>query len=806
MNRTLSLRAPKNRAGKALLVSTLMLSTFLVACSSPEQRMEKFTNSGHSYFEQGDYLRAGIEYRNALTIDETHLPALQGLIDIAEQDREYQTMFGLLQRLIRLQPDNINALIQIGNIYLLASDEVEAEATANKALEIDPSNLDAQALKASVFYKIGNRTRAIEMANDILDKDPTNRNAVSLIVANLARENKNEEALAQVNKGLAIDNGSTILQLMKIELLSKLGRKQEVDEVFRTLIANNAEDPSYRITYARNLIRLNRLDEARPLLVEVVDMTPGDLDNRMNLVRLDYQLGGSQKALSTFEGLIASAPDDVELQFAFADFLIQEGKTERAETVFAQFAKEKKDEALRNRGKVALAGLYITKDRRAEAEKLINEVLEEDEGNTGALTKRAALKIQDNEFDSAIIDLRTVLGSAPDDTPALVLISTAFEQKGDIELADRQLTTAFEKSEGLPLVTNTFARFLIRNNAVDRAERALTSSLSRFPDNVDGLRLLAASRLALQNWNGAQEVARLIEERAGSEDPAIKQIIGTASIGQGDYASAITQLRAANEQQPLDVQPLTSLISAYIEEDRRDDARALLKEMIASDGDNYDAYILLGRVYFSEDNLDDAESILNESIRVAPERVEAYDLLYRYYLRSGRRPEAFALINAGLEKFPNNYGLKIFEADVLMNESRFDEAIAVYEGLLARRPDDRLVANNYASLVSDHRNDEASRVRAIEVVQILRDVQNPDFQDTVGWTYFQAGQPEQAIEIFERAIKSYPNSAVLHYHLGAAYLSIGKNAEAKAVLEKSLTLGGPRFRHAEKIKDLLKQA
>ncbi|MEL6111663.1 MAG: tetratricopeptide repeat protein [Pseudomonadota bacterium] len=786
--------------------AVLMLGTALTACSSPEQRMEKFTNSGLAYMEDGDTVRAGIEFRNALTIDETHLPALEGLIDIAEQNREYQNMFGLLQRFVRLQPDNIEALVKMGNIYLLASDETEAEATAEKALAVDPDNLDAQALKASVFYKVGNRSRAVEMARDILEKEPTNRNAVSLIVADLVRDDRINDALAQVNKGLSANEDNTLLQLMKIELLGKLGREDEVDDVFQSLIASNPDDPSYRATYARYLVRAGRAAEARAPLEAVAEMTPGNLDNRVNLVRLDYQLDGAEKAEATFRDFITADPDDVELQFAFADFQIAEKKYDEAEAIYNGYATERKDDALRNRAKVALAGLHITRNRRKDARALIDEVLAEDSGNTGALTKRAALLLEDQQYEDAIIDLRTVLGSSPDDTNALVLLSTAFEQIGDTELADQRLTLAFEKSNADPLVTNAFAQFLIRNNGLQRAERALSESLSKSPNNVEGLRLLAATRLSLRDWQGAEEVASLLKEKANAGDTTINQIIGTAAIGRGDYKSAIDQLSTANEAQPLSAQPLTTLISAYIEEGRNEDARTLLKEMIANDPDNYDARILLARVYFSENKLNDAESALNESLRVAPERVEAYDLLYRYYLRSGRRPEAFALINAGLEKFPKNYGLKIFEADILMNEQRFDEAIVVYENLLSRRPDDRLVANNYVSLISDFKEDQQSLSRAIEVAQTLRDIPNPDFQDTVGWAYYKAGQPEQAAEILKRAIENYPNAATLRYHLGATLLTLGDKEGARTQLEKSLDLGGKRFRHADKVRDLLRQA
>ncbi|MEO0321067.1 MAG: hypothetical protein AAF199_09300, partial [Pseudomonadota bacterium] len=65
MRRTIN--APKRRL--SALAATLLVSSALVACSSPEQRMEKFTNSGLAYLEDGDAVRAGIEFRNALTID-----------------------------------------------------------------------------------------------------------------------------------------------------------------------------------------------------------------------------------------------------------------------------------------------------------------------------------------------------------------------------------------------------------------------------------------------------------------------------------------------------------------------------------------------------------------------------------------------------------------------------------------------------------------------------------------------------------------------------------------------------------------
>ena len=794
------------RQTRSRLIAALFMSTALIACSSPEQRMERYTAEGNEFFEEGDFLRANIQYRNALKIDETHTPALKGLVSIAEQNREYETMFSLLQRLARLEPENTDAIVKLGNIYLIASDEAEAQQKADEALAIDPNFAPARALKASVLYKLGDTATAVNLAKDIIRRDPGNQDAVTLIAADRARQNDIEGALAEVEKGLAQSESHILLQLMRIELLGKLGRQDDVDKAFRDLIAVNPEDPSFRQTYAQSLINLGRLADARDVLAEVVSIAPDVLDNHRNLIRVDYQLSGPEKALATFTAAANARPDDEELQFAFAEFLISQDRSGQAETIYQQYAGLRDDAALRNRGKVELAGLYIRGERNDEASALLAEVLEEDEGNTGAKTKLAALKLKNDDVDSAIIDLRSVINGDPDNLQARLLMGAAHEQQGNLELAEVQFTRALERGESAPSVANPYATFLIRNNNPGRAEQILEQSLAVFNDNIPGLRLLASARLTLQDWTGAEEAGRLIEHRSGIKDPSVNRILGTASLGQQNYAEAISRLEAANSEQPLSSQPLATLVSAYLAEGRADDADALLARIIDGNPrkeETYDAQILRSRVAFTQNRRDDAERILNEAVTIAPERIEAYDLLYRYYLRTDRRPDAFALIYQGLEQFKENYGLKVFEADILMNERRFDDAIAVYETLHRRRPDDRYVANNYASLLSEHHDDPQSRQRALDVAKTVADVENPYFQDTLGWAYFKVGNLQDARLILKRAAEDYPNIAVLHYHLGAVYSALENKDDARTALERAQELGGANFRYSDEVQALL---
>ena len=138
-----------------------------------------------------------------------------------------------------------------------------------------------------------------------------------------------------------------------------------------------------------------------------------------------------------------------------------------------------------------------------------------------------------------------------------------------------------------------------------------------------------------------------------------------------------------------------------------------------------------------------------------------------------------------------------------MNERRFDDAIAVYETLHRRRPDDRYVANNYASLLSEHHDDPQSRQRALDVAKTVADVENPYFQDTLGWAYFKVGNLQDARLILKRAAEDYPNIAVLHYHLGAVYSALENEDDARTALERAQELGGANFRYSDEVQALL---
>ena len=120
---------------------------------------------------------------------------------------------------------------------------------------------------------------------------------------------------------------------------------------------------------------------------------------------------------------------------------------------------------------------------------------------------------------------------------------------------------------------------------------------------------------------------------------------------------------------------------------------------------------------------------------------------------------------------------------------RFDDAIKLYEELLKERPNADVVANNLASLLSDHRTDKASLARAHELAQRFKRSEVAQFKDTLGWINYKMGKADEATMLIADATKQLPDLAVFRYHLGMSYLAQNKKDAARKELEKALALG-----------------
>lgn len=799
--------SPKNNRALRALAIALAAST-VVACASPEQKVEKYYESGQSYLEKGELGKANIQFQNVLKIDEDHVPALLGIAKIAEHKKDFKAMYAIYQKVERLDPDNVFAHVQLGKLYLLGNDETAALEQADKALALDPNDIDAITLKAGILLRVGDDATAVELARGVLADHPANPEATVVVATSKIKGGDMEGGLAELDRALAIDSKIAVLQLLRIRLLAGMDRGEDVLAAFDNLVKLFPDEPAYRRAYASEFLTRQQYAKAAAQLEEVVRLEPENLSVKTDVVRLVNADQGPEAAERKLRAYVDAEPDNAELKFTLVGFLTEQKAWAAAKAELEPLSRSK-DSSVAMKAKNGMAAIHVANGERPQAEALIDQVLKADENNTSALMKRASFQIDDGEYDAAIANLRTALNNNPDQAEAMVLMGAAFERQNNIDFARSEYAKAYEASGKDAKVTNVYAKFLMRNGNTPRAEEALVQSLAINPNDYDNLRLLAAARLELQDWTGADEVADAIEklEQKDQEggDQVVRNIRTIALGGLGDYDQLIDLLAPKEKGALIEARPLATLVAAYVRSGRIDEAEELLGDVIASDGKNYEAHLLDAQVKALKNESEEAEAALINAMNADPSRPSAYESLYRYYIGRDREEDAKALIETGLAKSPESDALRFYLADIHLREGEREKALEIYSDLVEKRPNDKIVANNFVSLTSELRLDEASIKRAVEVAKVLEGEDNPNIQDTVGWAYYRDGRLEEALDYLSKAAEGAPDNAEVYYHLGVAQFAAGQDGEWKTTLNKALTLGGDDFRFAAEIRTMLER-
>ena len=187
---------------------------------------------------------------------------------------------------------------------------------------------------------------------------------------------------------------------------------------------------------------------------------------------------------------------------------------------------------------VKLAQIQFQQKKFDVADELVSSILRKDNRNIDGLKLRAGLRLQKGQLEAAIADLRQGLDDQPRSSDLMVLLASAYERNGSIELADKQYADAMRNSNFDVAVSMNYVAFLRRRGNIERAEDVLTQLTRRWPNNVTVLSMLAEVRLARQNWIGAQEIAETMR-RIGDKQGIGDQILAAALSGQGKYGESI---------------------------------------------------------------------------------------------------------------------------------------------------------------------------------------------------------------------------------------------------------------------------
>ncbi len=759
----------------------LFLLICIVSCSSPEEKAEKYYQKGMALLEK-DPDKAKLEFQNALQIKKNMTKAMYGIALVAEQKGDWKATFGLMDKVLQQDPKHVEALVKTGQLLLGGGKLDVALERSNRALELDKNNVPALNLHAAVQLKLGDSKGAIEYANLALAKDPGNQDAYVVLASERLLAKDEAKAIEYLDKALAKNEKNLSIHLIKIKALENLSRTKEVEQNLQRVIKLFPDSAYARKTYAQFLLKYERKEEAEQQLRAIVVSAPKDIQPKLDVVKFLIATKGAEAGRKELESFVKKEPENYELAFALIDLYRVQKNQINEDKLLNQISQKAGDTPNGFKARGLIAYNLILAGKKDEANKLLNKVLEADKSNQQALTLRANLAIDAKNYDAAIADLRAVLSDSPDYSKAALMLATAHEASGSPELAEEHYLKAFESSKLTPEYGMPYVDFLMRRKQLERAEKALQDMSDANPNNALVMRALAQFKISRGDFVGAQELADKAK-KIGANSTVTDQILGAISLSKNDVEGTISAFKRAYEANPNDSESLVVIVKSYVQAGKPKEALAFIDNVLKANPSNTVAKIIQGQLYTLTGNHQQASQAFNEIIQAQPNNPAGYQQLAILQQSQNQMAEAEITVNKGLIASPKDFALKLAQASIFEVTKRFEEAIKVYEEMMIVRPDSDILANNLASLLTDHRTDKASMNRAYELAKVSKDSQIPQFLDTYGWASYKTGNFDEAEKALKTAIAKSPEVAIFHYHLAKIYLAKNDNAQAKQALQ-----------------------
>ncbi len=526
-----------------------------------------------------------------------------------------------LQAVVDLEPENLNAKLNVVRIIKRGEGAAAAEARLREYVAAEPENaklkfalvdfnieeddldaarelLDAMAASkdqdvaleaknktAAVLLKGGEQEQAVGLIDEILEADERNTDALLKRAALQIDGGEYDQAI--VNLRTALDNSPDTFDAMV--LMAAAFEKQDNLSFAQAEFAKAYETSkrSARIAqqFSRFLLRRKNTQRAEEVLVDSLAAHPGDIENlkllaSIRLAKQDWR--GAQE--------VAAQIERVENQDALASNIMSAAYVGLGdyESVIEAYSENKDELPLDSQPLSALVTSYIRTERIDEAEALLNRIIDSDEDNYSARMLLARIHGSRNDKAAYLETLEEAIERAPTRPEGYELLYRHHLGEGEFAeaaaLIDRGLAAAPD---------NSAMRVFKADVLINRGERA--AALELYSDLIDERpddRIIANNYVSLSsdlqldeaNIARALDVAKRIEEL---DNPFYRDTVGWAYYRAGDYDKAVEYLSQAVAGVPQNPEMLYHLGAAQFAGGDEEAARANLEQALNLGGEEF---------------------------------------------------------------------------------------------------------------------------------------------------------------------------------------------------------------------------
>ncbi len=632
-----------------ILIVIALTAVFSAACSGPEEKKAKFFTRGESLYEQGDYVRARLEFKNALQIDPKFARAyhMLGMVEMKEQN--FRKAFGYFNKAVEIDPNFRDAHLEMGKLFLAANALDRARETAERLLMQRPEDHEALILTAGILMAEKRYDEAQRQLVALKDGGFHDRDVYFMLASLYARQEERARAENILQEGIAANPSAVALHLALVRLYTVDREYDKAITAIANVIALEPDQTAHKLSLAGLYRQNGNIPEMQHLLQGLMAEQPENEDIRIQVAQFYARNGNLEQAEAALQKGLGAVPDSVKLRLAHGDILARARQPEEAIRVLEDALKQRSDPADPEilQVKIALARIYMHRYHNQRAENLINEVLQESPNKLDALMVKGRLRLLDGDGLNAIGAFRTVTAEKPEFIPAHIQLSQAHLVNGEPALALDTLQQGLKVNPQSTELRLALAHMYASRKAFGQAEGQLRKILAADADNHQVRARLGDLLTADGRLDAAAKEYRVIESRAPNLPAGyIKQ--AQLHLRRRKADQALKVLETGFKRNPDSVPLFTSLVGFHMAQKNYEQAETLCREMVGRYPDHPIPLNALGDVLTIRKDYAQARQCFEKAITLQPMWQPPYHGLARIYLAQGKTAEAIAKLEAAL--------------------------------------------------------------------------------------------------------------------------------------------------------------
>lgn len=709
----------------------------------------------------------------------------QSTASLLAEAKQYQQKGDQKAALIQLKnavaksPEDAEARLQLGTLYLDTGDAVSADKELRKAASLGMAPARTLPLLARAMQAEGKfKEMLAELKPELVAKSAP---LTALRGDALLATGDADGAKAAYAAALALDpaSGAALTGMARLALV-----KNEVEAAQRFMaeaIAKDGKNPEVWMFQGGLLRGLNKPEEALAAFDKVLALRPQDRNANLEKAYIRINQKQFAQARTEIEAANKAAPNSLLVTYGQALLEFNEGKNKEARDALQRILKS----APNHMPSVLLAGaVELNLDAPEQAQMHLRKYLEVDQNNVYARKLMAQAMLKNAQPGAAAATLAPALADTKD-PQLLALAGESYMQARDFGKATSYFEKATQLAPDVAVLRTSLGMSRLNQGDTAKGIGELERATELDPKSDRALSALVQAELGLKHYDKALAAVNKLETLK-ADDPQTYNLKATVLLNKGDVPGARAAFEKALQVKPTFFPAAANLAKLDMIEKKPDAARKRFEAILEKDKKNFGAMAALADLAMLDKRPEEATTWLEKAQAENPDAIPPVLKLGAHYLGTKQEKKALTLARKFQTTHPTSPELMDLLGQAQMANNDPQGALDSYSKLVNLTPKSALAQMRLAEVQGALKNDAG----AAESLRKANALQPDMLQARVAQVGLatRRGRHDEALALTRQLQQDIPGSPVGFLLEGDLHLAQKKPALAAAAYDKAYAI------------------